>query len=56
MANNGLTNEELVEVLGLPKTIIDDLKTTQGTQFQVVANEFLDKLFNKVIYTILLYK
>lgn len=50
MANNGLTNEELVEVLGLPKTIIDDLKTTQGTQFQVVANEFLDKLFNKVIY------
>ena len=50
MANNGLTNEELVEVLGLPKTIIDDLKTAQGTQFQVVANEFLDKLFNKVIY------
>lgn len=51
MANNqGLTNTELLKVLELPKTIIDDLKTKQGQQFQAVANEFLDALFNKVIY------
>lgn len=50
MPNNGLTNEELVEYLELPDTIIEDLKTAQGSQFQAVANQFLEPLFNKVIY------
>lgn len=50
MPNNGLTNEELVEYLELPDTIIEDLKTAQGSQFQAVSNQFLEPLFNKVIY------
>lgn len=50
MAQEGLTNTELVELLGLPEDIIDDLKTAQGTTFTAKANEFLGALFNKVLY------
>lgn len=50
MPNNGLTNEELIEYLELPDTIITDLKTAQGKQFEATANQFLEALFNKVIY------
>lgn len=47
---NGLTNIELVTYLGLPQETITNLQTAQGTTFQAVANEFLNALFNKVIY------
>lgn len=47
---NGLTNTQLVEVLGLPKSIITDLQTAQGDTYKAVANEFLSALFNKVLY------
>lgn len=50
MATTGLTNSELTTYLGLPQDTITNLQTTQGTQFQAVANEFLNALFNKVIY------
>lgn len=46
----GLNNAELVKYLGLPETVLDGLKTAQGQEFQVVANQFLTALFNKVLY------
>lgn len=50
MATNGLTNTELVEYLGLPETIIDELGTAQGTAYTSAKNEFLEALYNKVLY------
>lgn len=50
MATNGLTNLELVEYLGLPESIIDDLGTAQGTTYTSAKNEFLEALYNKVLY------
>ena len=50
MSAKALTNGEVVELLGLPQTIITDLQTAEGTSFQAVANEFLSALFNKCIY------
>lgn len=46
----GLTNTELLEFLELPSNVTEQLQTAQGEQFRVVANEFLNTLFNKVIY------
>ena len=46
----GVTNEQLVKLLGLPKSIITDLQTAQGSTFTAVANEFLSALYNKVLY------
>lgn len=50
MATKGLTNAELTTYLGLPQETITTLQTAQGAQFQATANEFLNALFNKVIY------
>lgn len=50
MANNGLKNIELVEFLGLPTEIITDLQVQQGESFKATSNEFLNALFNKVVY------
>lgn len=47
---NGLTNTQLVEYLGLPDSIINDIGTQQGDAFVATANQFLSTLFNKVIY------
>ena len=46
----GVTNEQLVKLLGLPKSIITDLQTAQGSEYTAVANEFLSALYNKVLY------
>lgn len=46
----GVTNEQLVKLLGLPKSIITDLQTAQGSEFTAKANEFLSALYNKVLY------
>lgn len=48
--SNGLTNTELLAFLELPDDTVTKLQTAQGQTFQVVANEFLNALFNKVIY------
>lgn len=45
-----ITNKEIVEYLQLPDNIITQLQTAQGTDFQAVANQFLDKLINKIVY------
>ena len=50
MTQTRITNEQVVKALELPSTIISDLQTAQGSQFQAVANQFLEALFNKVIY------
>lgn len=50
MTQARITNEQVVKALELPSTIITDLQTAQGSQFQAVANQFLEALFNKVIY------
>lgn len=46
----GLTNNELVEYLGLPEDIITRLQTEQGTTWTATANEFLEALYNKIVY------
>lgn len=46
----GVTNEQLVKLLGLPKSIITDLQTAQGSEYSALANEFLSALYNKVLY------
>lgn len=46
----GLTNLELLEYLELPSSIVASLQTEQGQTFTATANEFLNALFNKVIY------
>ncbi len=50
MAEYGLTNTEMVAYLGLPSTIIDDLRTAQGTKFTQTANQFIEALVNKIVY------
>ena len=48
--NQGLTNSELIKYLSLPEDIIDALATEQGATYTAKANEFLEALFNKVLY------
>lgn len=50
MAYNGLTNQELLQLLDLPSDIVGKLRTAQGDEFRATANEFLSSLFNKVLY------
>lgn len=45
-----LTNEQIVKALELPNDIITTLKTAEGKTFEAASNQFLDALFNKVIY------
>lgn len=46
----GLTNPQLIEYLELPADTITKLTTAQGSEFQAVANQFLEALHNKVLY------
>ena len=50
MATSGLTNTQIVKALELPDTIITQLQTAQGKTFEAVSNQFLEALFNKVVY------
>ena len=50
MAYEGLTNSELIEFLDLPADTVDKLRTAEGTTWQAVKNQFLDALYNKVLY------
>lgn len=46
----GVTNKQLLEYLELPSDTLTNLATAQGTDYQAKSNEFLDALFNKVLY------
>ena len=46
----GISNMQLVKFMELPADIVDKLQTAQGSEYTAVANEFLDALFNKVVY------
>lgn len=48
--SNVLTNAQVVEYLGLPETIMEDLGTQQGSEFQATKNQFLEALINKICY------
>lgn len=48
---SGLTNAELIDYLGLPKDTITKLQTSMGEQYQATSNEFLNALYNKVLYS-----
>ncbi len=45
-----MTNSEVVEYLGLPESIINDLATQQGSTWVATANQFLQELINKIVY------
>ncbi len=45
-----LTNAEVVQYLGLPQTIMEDLGKAQGQEFVAVSNQFLSALINKICY------
>lgn len=45
-----ITNNELVEYLQLPTDTITKLQTSQGSEFQETANQFLNALINKIVY------
>lgn len=47
---NIMTNNEVVEYLGLPQSIIEDLKTQQGDTWTQTANQFISALINKICY------
>ena len=48
--NTGLTNAQLLEYLELPADTLTKLATAQGDQYVAKSNQFLDALFNKVLY------
>lgn len=48
--SNLLTNNEVIDYLGLPQTIITDLKTQEGNEWSATANQFLSALINKICY------
>ena len=48
--NTGLTNDQLLEYLELPADTLTKLATAQGDQYVAKSNQFLDALFNKVLY------
>lgn len=45
-----LTNAEVIDYTGLPKEIMEQLGTAQGTEFRAVANQFLEAIINKITY------
>lgn len=45
------TNEQIVEQLGLPASILEALATAQGEEFVATANQFISTLINKIVYT-----
>lgn len=45
-----MTNSEVVEYLGLPQSVITDLKTQQGNEWSATANQFLSAIINKICY------
>lgn len=45
-----MTNLELVQYVGLPDSILEELATAQGSEFQVKSNEFLSAICNKIVY------
>lgn len=49
MATN-LSNSEVLEILGLPKTVVDKLNSDEATTYKGAMNEFLPKLMNKIVY------
>ena len=48
--NEALTNSEILALADLPESIVEDLRTAQGSQFEAVSNTFLEAIFNKIIY------
>lgn len=46
-----MTNNEVVEYLGLPPEIINNLATQEGSTWTATANEFLSTLINKIVYS-----
>ena len=49
-AKTVLSNTEVVEAIGLPEDIIEELQTAQGDSFAARANQFLTALVNKIVY------
>ena len=45
-----MTNAEVIDYTGLPKEIMEQLGTAQGTEFSTVANQFLEAIINKITY------
>lgn len=45
-----LSNTTIVKSLGLPDDILTKLGTAQGTEFQALANQFIEALVNKIVY------
>lgn len=50
MAKTVLSNSEVVEAIGLPEDIVEELQTAQGDSFAAKANQFLTALVNKIVY------
>lgn len=50
MANTFLTNSEVLDLLELPDTIVDDLRSNQASVYTPAANQFLEALVNKIVY------
>lgn len=46
----GITNLELLKFMELPADTVEKLQTAQGSEYTAAANEFLDALYNKVVY------
>ena len=50
MNMENMTNLELVQYVGLPDEILEELGTAQGAEWQVKSNEFLSAICNKIVY------
>lgn len=49
-AVTNLSNDEIVTAIGLPKSIVTDLRTAEGSAYGDKMNEFLTNLVNKIVY------
>jgi len=48
--NENMTNLELVQYVGLPDDILEDLAVAQGAEWQVKSNQFIEAICNKIVY------
>lgn len=48
--NENMTNLELVQYVGLPDDILEDLAVAQGAEWQAKSNQFIEAICNKIVY------
>ena len=45
-----MTNNEVIEYIGLPESVLDDIATLEGDEYVAVQNQVLSAIVNKILY------